>query len=115
MVVLFDVLNRMKQCFDDEGGRTVEGHRLYRDFFTGKKGDGGRGAAFSDSSDGEKQAFASELTFPNPADPADPADSLFCTWHGKVQTPQLRVHFSHPIRNEDPLYVVYVGPKITRR
>ncbi len=113
IVVLLDVLHRMKQCFnDDDGGRSREGHRLYQEFFTGTAGDGGRGAAFSDSSDSEKNAFKSDLTFPNPV---DPSETLFCTWHGKVQTPQFRIHFSYPIRRDDPLFVVHVGPKITKR
>ena len=45
----------------------------------------------------------------------DPTKTLFCPWHGKVQTPQLRVHFSYPIRANEPLYIVYVGPKLTKR
>ena len=111
IVVLLNVLNRMKQCFDDDGSRTAEGHRLYQDFFTGEPGNGGRGAAFTDSSDPEKHDFKNDLTFPSPA---HPSETLFCTWHGKVQTPQIRVHFSYPIRKDDPLFVVYVGPKITK-
>ena len=46
--------------------------------------------------------------------PTDASKTLFCPWHGKVQTPQLRVHFSWPVRADEPLYIVYVGPKITK-
>ena len=105
--------------YDGQGGSSCNTQRIrwywrtvYRDFFTGKKGDGGRGAMFSDSSDTEKDDFASELRFRHPD---RPDERLFCPWHGKVQTPQLRVHFSHPIRADVPLYVVYVGPKLTKR
>ena len=112
LVFLLAKLDRLRQCFDAEGGRTAEGHEIYRDFFTGKKGDGGRGAMFSDSSDTEKCDFANHLCFPHPD---QEGAKLFCPWHGKVQTPQLRVHFSTPISADKPLYVVYVGPKITKR
>jgi len=106
LLIRLHVLNKMKSCFDIEGNRTSEGHRLYSDHFTGEK------AWFSDSSDGEKAEFQSELTFPHPA---EASKFLFCTWHGKVKTPQLRIHFSWPIAVNIPLYVVYVGPKITKR
>jgi hypothetical protein len=42
-------------------------------------------------------------------------EKIFCTWHGKVKTPQYRIHFSWPISAVAPLYVVYIGPKITKR
>jgi hypothetical protein len=32
-----------------------------------------------------------------------------------LKTQQIRIHFSWPIRVDTPLYVVYVGPKITKR
>ena len=100
------VLQGIKNCFDDRGERTSEGHRLYQKHFTGAK------AWFSDSSTSEKNDFEEELTFRNPS---ARDDSLFCTWHGKVKWPQLRIHFSWPVRAAEPLYVVYVGPKITKR
>ena len=100
------VLHEIRNCFDDHGERTAEGHRLYRKHFTGDK------AWFSDSSATEKSDFRTELTF---ADPSRPGETLFCTWHGKVKTPQFRIHFSWPIRATESLYVVYVGPKLTGR
>lgn len=101
-----DVLERMKCCFDEFGERTVEGHRLYQDYFTGDK------AWFSDSSASEKIDFKSELTFKHPK---TQNETLFCSWHGKIKTPQLRIHFSWPIGADIPLYVVYAGQKITKR
>ena len=106
LLALFNVLHEMKICFDEHGERTPEGHRLYATHFTGDK------AHFSDSSDTEKQNFQNELTFPHPE---KRNEQLFCPWHGKVKTPPLRIHFSWPIRKNEPLYVVYVGPKITKR
>jgi len=112
MIVLLGILNRFRGCFNPDGGRTREGHEIYEEYFTGKKGNGGRGAIFSDSSDTEKADFRSELTF---ADPNGEGTPLFCPMHGKIQTPQMRIHFSWPIRSDQALYIVYVGPKITKR
>lgn len=104
--VLLSTLNSFKGCFADNGVRTAEGDRLYGDHFGHQK------AWFTDSTDGEKNDFESEMTFPHPA---RPGEYLFCTWHGKVKTPQIRIHFSWPITKDYPLYIVYVGPKITKR
>lgn len=104
--ILLAVLNTLKGCFDDVGQRTAEGHRIYRDYFGHEK------ACFSDSSESEKSDFARVLLFPHPD---RDGERLFCTWHGKIKSPQLRIHFSWPIARDIPLYVVYVGPKITKR
>lgn len=91
---LLAVLQNFKNCFDENGKRTPEGHEIYQKHFTGDN------AWFSDSSDTEKAKFKKDLTF---------------TWHGKVKTSQLRIHFSWPIQARKPLYIAYVGPKITKR
>ncbi len=101
-----DILDRYKCCFDENGNRSQEGNQLYQDYFTGDK------AWFSDSSDGEKRDFKSELTFKHPE---KDGETLFCTMHGKVKTPQIHIHFSWPITADSPLYIVYVGYKITKR
>jgi len=106
VLVLLDVLHRFSRCFDAAGQRTPEGQRLYQDHFTGGK------AWFSDSSDLEKEEFKGDMTFKHPA---TQGQTLFCPWHGKVKTPQIRIHFSWPVRAIEPLYVVYVGPKLTKR
>ncbi|NVN91862.1 MAG: hypothetical protein HXX11_14840 [Desulfuromonadales bacterium] len=107
---LLEILDRFKTCFNADGQRTSEGHEIYRNFFTGRKEDGGHGALFSDSSEREKNNYEATLTFTHPA---DANKTIICYWHGKVQTPPLRIHFSYPIRAEDPLYIVYVGRKLT--
>ncbi len=102
-----EVLNQLKICFDTEGKRTNEGHRLYQKHFTGKR------AWFSDSSDTEKDKFKQKLTFSHPT---RVGKFLFCPWHGKVNFhPPIRIHFSSPVTAVDPLYIVYVGPKLTLR
>ena len=106
IAALLGILHELKGCFDDQGRRTATGNRLHEEYFTGDN------ALFSDSSATEKDNFRSQLTFRHPL---RRGEYLFCTWHGKVRTQQLRIHFSWPVRAREPLYVVYVGPKITRR
>ncbi len=106
-LVLLDILDRFARSFDRNGARTAEGQRIYQDYFTG-----GCNALFSDSSDDEKRDFREALTFRHPN---EPGGSLFCTWHGKVRQMTLRLHFSWPVRAGRPVYVVYAGPKLTKR
>lgn len=105
-VDLFGILDKLAAAFNDDGEFTDEGHRIYKDHFMGDK------AWFSDSSEGEKHAFKSSLTFPHPD---DDGKTLFCTWHGKVSHMVMRLHFSWPIRKGKPVYIVYAGPKITKK
>ena len=107
VVVLLDILDRFACEFDENGERTPEGQRIYQKYFTG-----GKTALFSDSSDDEKSSFRNQLTFSHPN---DPGNYLFCPWHGKERHLMLRLHFSWPIEFGRPIYVVYVGPKITKR
>ena len=102
------VLEQLQKCSDAEGGRTVEGDRLYKMHFQGDR------AWFSDSTRTEKNDFRAEMTFPHPD---IPREYLFCPWHGKVNYPHfpIRIHFSWPVSATELLYVAYVGPKITRR
>lgn len=106
ILCLLEVLEKLKCCFDEDGERTHDGHHLYREHFTGARG------LFSDSSDTEKRDFQKELTF---CHPTVKGKFLYCTWHGKVNSPKLRIHFSWPVTSGVPLYVVYIGPKITKR
>ncbi len=107
VIVLLDILDRFTREVDENGVRTPEGQRIYQKYFTG-----GKTALFSDSSDDEKSSFRNQLTFPHPN---DPGKRLFCPWHGKERHMVLRLHFSWPIKFGKPVYVVYVGPKITKR
>ena len=106
IVELLETLDKFKSCFDAQGQRTVEGQRIYQDHFSGEK------AWFTDSSGSEKNEFKAELTFKHLV---KNAETLFCTWHGKVNSPKMRIHFSWPVSAEEPLYVVYIGPKITKK
>jgi hypothetical protein len=103
---LLFVLDMLKGGFDEDGRQNAEGRRLYAEYFTGAR------PRFTDSSDTEKNEWRKDMTFPHPE---KRGQDLFCSWHEKVRSPQLRIHFSWPIRPDEPLYVMYVGPKITKR
>ncbi len=98
-----DVLNRLASLKSETGAAADERRRLHQEHFRGRK------AWFSDSSREEKTGFGAKMTFRHPD---RPGERLFCPWHGKVKIQQLRIHFSWP---EPPIYVVYIGQKITRR
>ena len=107
LLLRLKILHDLTNCFDEHGRRTSEGHWIVANHFTGGK------ALFSDSSDTDKARFGKGLTFPHPT---HAGEYLFCPWHGKVKTPQLRIHFAPwPIRANEPVYIVYVGPKIAKR
>lgn len=105
-IFLLNLLSELTQERDHSGKRTEEGHRIHQDHFVGSR------ASFSDSSETEKQRFRQDLTFKHPV---DPGKTIFCTWHGKVSHRSLRLHFSSPTDSEKQIYVVYAGPKITKR
>ena len=102
---LLQILDQFAHAFDTTGTRTPEGQRIYQNYFTG-----GENALFSDSSDTEKNRFREKLKFRHPD---YPGENLCCPWHGKVA--DFRIHFSWPVRFGEPVYVVYIGLKITRK
>jgi hypothetical protein len=72
----------------------------------------GKYARFTDSSNGEKNEFRKRLTFNHPVT----GQEVLCGWHAKIKSPQYRIHFEWPKQNpEDPLFVAYLGPKLTKR
>ena len=103
---LLGVIDQRAREFELTGVPTKEAHRIERNFFSGAN------ALFTDSSETEKREFQDQLTFPHPA---KPQQSIFCPWHGKERRLTLRIHFSWPIRHDEPVYIVHVGPKITKR
>ncbi|MEO5375792.1 MAG: hypothetical protein H7840_16260 [Alphaproteobacteria bacterium] len=107
-----DVLDRLKACIDSHGRYNDEANEIIHDHFsaTGDKKEAS-GVWFSDSSDYEINHYKMDLTFRHPL---CSNEYVFCPWHGKVRTQNLRIHFSFPIRKDEPLFVVYVGRKITR-
>lgn len=100
---LLSILNKLKQCFDDRGVMTSEGHTLMQNFFQGDR------ALFTDESESNKQRFRKELTFLD-----QDGDQIFCPYHGKISYRVFRIHFSWPIRHDEKVYIAYIGPKITK-
>ena len=101
-LVLLDILDRLAGA----GIGSLEGKRVFSKHFMGPR------ALFTDSSDSEEREFRTKLTFPHPNGRGDP---LFCTWHGKVSHQTLRLHYWWSGSADEPAYVVYAGPKITKR
>jgi hypothetical protein len=104
------VLDELKQLAE----ANAYGDQRYRDLYDNHFM--GANAWFSDESTTNRREFAQKMTFANPQ---DPAQFLFCPWHGKPNTPgnfvPIRIHFSWPITPTTPLYIVYVGRKLTMR
>ena len=104
--VLLGVLNELKTCFDVDGHRTARGEELMDNYVRRDR------ARISDSSEQEKNdpRLRAAMTFRDPS-----GEELVCFWHGKIQTPPYRIHFSYPIQKDVPLYIAYIGDKLTKR
>ena len=100
---LLNVLDELKDCFDDSGHRTKKGDEIINSYFTGDR------ARFSDESLTNKVGFKKDLTFKK-----EDGTAVFCSFHGKISHKYYRLHMSWPITKNDPLYVAYLGPKITK-
>jgi len=104
---LLRVLNTISGSVDENGKLSASGEELKESHFVGKK------AWFSSESEGNKKEFANDMTFP---DPADSSRSIECFWHGKIKTPQFRVHFEWPISTgTKTIKVTYIGPKLSKK
>jgi len=103
---LFHVLQSYIESRGDDGRHTALSNEILCKHFKGDK------AWFSDESASNRADFSSELTF---KDPFDPTKNIFASFHGKIKTPQYRVHFPWPITAEDTqIKILYIGPKITK-
>ena len=104
---ILEVLDCIVQETDNNTGQlSALGQELRDRHFVGDK------AWFTDESSTNKANFKDKLAF---KDPDDPSRSITCTWHGKIKTPQIRIHFQWPLPvGQKYLKVVYIGPKITK-
>lgn len=103
-IVLLGVVNELKVCFDDNGRRTKRGDEIIETYFKGDR------AKFSDESDVNKIRFEKDLTFKK----ADGAN-IFCPYHGKISHETYRLHMSWPVTKSEPLFIAYLGQKITKK
>lgn len=103
-MTLFDILNTLKTCFDEKGDRTKAGEEIMDNYFHRKN------AIFTDESDSNQNDFREKLTFK-----LSNGKQIFCPFHGKIKHRTFRLHFSWPIKHDEPLYIAYLGPKITKQ
>ena len=100
------VLDTIVQETSNAGKLSNIGMALLESHFSGGK------AWFSDESTTNKISFRQEMTF---KDPNDDKKTLFCPWHGKIKTPQTRIHFEWPRpAKQREIKVLFIGPKITK-
>ncbi len=103
---LLAVLDAIVAESNEQGGLSPRGVELINQYFVGEK------AWFTAESHSNMHQFAQELKF---RDPADKSNTLVCGWHGKIKTPQYRIHFEWPRPpGQREIKVVYIGPKITK-
>lgn len=99
---LLGVLQEFMICLDDENSYSDRKNELLNQHFVGRK------AWFTSESPIDKQ----DLSFP---DPDKPGTKVFCPWHGKIKSPQYRIHFEWPVESRSKIRIFYIGPKITKR
>lgn len=106
---LLSILDELNTCFGEDGKLNRRGQEIKRNYFEREE------ALFTDSSDSEKHDFRDEMIFKKPN--SSTGETISCPFHGKIKMgKQYRIHFKWPKEQPtDPLYVVYIGPKITKR
>ena len=104
--ILLSYVNELNGCFDENGQLNKRGTEIIKNYFQGTK------ALFTDESETNKQHFKEALTFGKPRTD----EKIFCPFHGKIKAGrQYRIHFNWPKEKPtEPLYIVYIGPKITK-
>lgn len=106
---IFELLGTLQEFVESrtpDGGYSGKTYELIANHFSGSK------AWFTDESMSNKDHFRSALCF---ADPVNPGTDVFAPWHGKIKTPQFRIHFPWPLQaHEAQLRIVYIGPKILK-
>ena len=100
---LLGVLNSVAQGIDDNGGLSAAALELITEHFQGGK------PWFSDEEPEDKNVFFFRESGKNAA-------PIFCSWHGKVKTPQFRLHFQWPVPSgQHKIKVLYFGEKLTKQ
>lgn len=105
---LLSILDELNTCFGEDGKLNRRGQEIKRNYFEREK------AQFTDSSVPEKRDFRDEMIFKKPN--SSTGETFSCPFHGKIKMGrQYRIHFSWPKEQPtDPLYIVYIGPKLTK-
>lgn len=97
--MLLRILDEISACHDADGALNLRGRELLGTFFQGHH------ARFTD------EAPSAEFWFIHPLR----KEKVLCSWHGKVRLGrQYRIHFEWPKPLGAPLWVSYIGPKLTK-
>lgn len=100
---LLRILDEIAGGIDADGALSLPALRLLEEHFQGGK------AWFSD----EKPQNDDVFTF---RDNSNNGRGLYCSWHGKVKTPQFRLHFQWPVPvGQSYIKVLYFGEKLTKQ
>lgn len=108
--VLANILNMLASESDQNNQLTKKGQEILANYFAGSCGN--KIPLFSPETVTNKRSFKNAMTF---EDPADARKHLFCHWHGKIKSLQIRIHFEWPRPvGQKEIKIVYIGPKITK-
>lgn len=102
---LCKTLDEYAGILSEFGKPTTRSNEIIAQHFSGEK------AWFTDESDTNKKNFADKLLFNN----LNGIGKTSCPWHGKIKTPQYRLHFKWPINPGDCIEIFYIGPKLTKK
>jgi len=99
--VLLKVLDELAGGMGSDGALSETALRLLEEYFQGGK------ALFSNENPQNDSVFI----FRDNNNGVD----LYCSWHGKVKTPQFRLHFQWPVPvGQSYIKVLYFGEKLTK-
>lgn len=100
---LLEVLNKIAQGLSEDGSLSEVSMELVTTHFQGEK------AWFSNEKPADEDVFWFR-------DNKNGGEQLYCSWHGKIKTPQFRLHFQWPIPiGQRIIRVLYLGEKLTKR
>lgn len=97
--MLLLILDDLSKSHEISGALNPHGLQLHKMHFTTERG------RFSDEAPNKLFYFSHPRT----------SEKIQCSWHGKVRMDvQYRIHFQWPKPTQYPLWVAYIGPKLTR-
>lgn len=100
---LLRVLDELAGGIGSDGALSKTALSLLKEHFQGGK------AWFSDEKPKDDDVFIFR-------DNSNNGVGLYCSWHGKVKTPQFRLHFQWPVpAGQSCIKVLYFGEKLTKR